>query len=360
MKMKIIGIISLLILALTGCAKSEDLDPEQDDPAQVSVVLGGAELTSKASYLELSDAEKAIKDYKIFFFNKDRGGIVTLELSGKGLEEASPYSLDRVGVDPGNYRIYAVINSSDLCAKVKTESELLALEADLTKTHSHDALLQIGYVDANIVASSGEQKISIPVRRLCSRVHIGSIRNACGGELTLSEAYLTNVPGACDLSGNVSSSKWYNMYGLLSVPSDPEKNAISVSTGPEPTVIKIGKTIPASATEELENINLYCYPNTLDIDQADTYDGQSDFEPVATYLVLRSDNKGDEPRYYQFRINKDEALSSALKANTTYTLDIVISGAGSTVITDLSTKGIISASVTVTDWDSGTTTTFDM
>jgi len=322
---------------------------------------------TKAADYSASASEKKITDYTILFFADRADGDVTLIKSGKP-GKTSPLTFSLGGVSYDSYRVYAVCNCGDLVKGVKTEKELLALAVDLPAYNSHDDLIMIGYADLEV--NSETASTTINVRRLVSRVSIRTVTNKLSQDLTLKAAYLTNVVGNQVLGETASASTWYNRYGLTEVPtSDIEGHTITTSTGCEPAVKTIGSSVEAGASTTLSECYLYCYPNTLATRQADQYEEGTAFSPTATYVVLEAVAATDgKTRYYQFPLSynaedkrKMFGIEGALDANHAYSVDVTIKTLGSEKITDLTTDGFLTVTITVIDWNTSSgVQTFEM
>jgi len=320
---------------------------------------------TKAGAHDLAASEQRISNYEVLFFDQDQDGLLTSVVSASPNAAGPSLEVPAQKVRVGNYHVYALVNSDFLGQKnALYEKDFLALKLDLPIYNGHDDLIQHSEMKSLELGEDGAD-LDFAMKRYVSKVHLNSVQNSLGTQLSLKAIYLSNVLGNQNVAGNMSASVWYHQYGLALVPSDPERNAITVSTGCEPAALSLGKTVASGSTASLSDAKLYCYPNTLNLRQEDTYDGVSPFVECCTYFILEAVAASDgKTRYYQFPIayNAEDKLGieGALKANCSYGIDITIKALGAEVITDLSTDGTLEVKVTVLDWDTMETYTYDI
>jgi len=299
---------------------------------------------TKASDISSHGNEARVNDVQLLVFDAS-GNVVAYVNSGTSLTSS-------LKLKTGTYSCRAVVNGPD-AAMVKTSSALDGLSVDLAAYNDVDSdFLMCGETQNVTVMKNASSSCSITVSRFVSRVKLVSIVNECPaalGSITLKRAFLSNVVGNQNLSGQQAPSVFTNMYGRSEVSSKA-----SIIDGSSYQAVPSGLTYANLNSASLGHgvslgINdwFYSYPNSYtDVVKA----WKSSWTPTATRLVLVAAIGGND-YYYPVAIPQSTA-------NTSYDVSMTITGEGLDDPQDdpatLSDKGSLKVSVTVADWAGGT------
>lgn len=290
----------LLLLALPAC-RTEMPVP---DPAtgRLAVTLGTAATRSAAA----TEAEKRIWDAQFLLF--DQRGDCCFWQRVAFPEPMETYRAD-LTVPAGLHDIWVVTNLAASLQDIPDVQSLLGQPILLTDnalvTGGETGLVMAGSVSRIPIGDNGTTGCRIDVRRLVSRVHVGSIRNALPGGVSVGNPVLqlSNIVADRNLEGTAAPSRWCNK--LLDKGSDMTAQA-PVS----------GTAIAPGATWECD-ARLYAFPNPVTQDVT----GGSSFSPRKTRLVLRCEIEGTRC-YYPVTLDLFEE-------NTSYGVSLTLQRPGS-------------------------------
>ena len=241
------------------------------------------------------------------------------------------------------------MNGPDLSA-VATLSALQAKAVDLadnslTKT---EGFVMAGSTSCTVSATGGTAAVT--VSRLVSRVALQKVTNSLPsgyGALKIDNVTLINVVGNQNLAGNASIATWYNKMGRKDggAQADIIDGSTNKASCPSLTFAAPAATVNNGAAHTPATPHLfYCYPNAT---SADANGWVSSFTARKTRLVVAATISGTR-YYYPVTISTPER-------NKAYTVELTITGLGSTDPDQPVSKGAITASVTVQGWQTGAT-----
>lgn len=347
---KTFSILALAAAVLCSCDKNADCVPcqkaeENQEPATLSVSLGfDDELQTRAvtAYTTAQDYEQAVNSVQILVFDAS-GKINMYKDAGTAVSDI------QLSTTAGQKTVWAVVNGPDLSA-VASLSALQAKAVDLadnslTKT---EGFVMAGSTSCTVSATGGTAAVT--VSRLVSRVALQKVTNSLPsgyGALKIDNVTLINVVGNQNLAGNASISTWYNKMGRKDggAQADIIDGSTNKASCPSLTFAAPAATVNNGAAHAPTTPHLfYCYPNAT---SADANGWVSSFTARKTRLVVAATISGTK-YYYPVSINTPER-------NKAYTVELTITGLGSTDPDQPVSKGAITASVTVQEWLPGTT-----
>ena len=346
---KTFSILALAAAVLCSCDKNADCVPcqnaeENQEPATLSVSLGFDDPETRAvtAYTTAQDYEKAVNSVQILVFDAS-GKINMYKDAGTTVSDI------QLSTTAGQKTVWAVVNGPDL-STVATLSALQAKAVDLadnslTKT---EGFVMAGSTSCTVSATGGTAAVT--VSRLVSRVALQKVTNSLPsgyGALKIDNVTLINVVGNQNLAGNASIATWYNKMGRKDggAQADIIDGSTNKASCPSLTFVAPAATVNNGAAHTPATPHLfYCYPNAT---SADANGWVSSFTARKTRLVVAATISGTK-YYYPVTINTPER-------NKAYTVELTITGLGSTDPDQPVSKGAITASVTVQGWQTGAT-----
>ena len=321
------------------CQKEEG--QEQKATLQVSLDLEGEPQTRVTNYVTAQAYETAVNDVQIFVFDS-KGALATY------LDADTKTSGISINTIYGEKTVYAVVNGPDL-SEITTQNELENTAVDLgaNSTTTSKGFVMVGSSTCNVSGSTAT--VSIAVKRLVARVALQKITNslpASYGSLTVNNVMLINVAGNQNLECTAAISKWYNKMGRKDGATSSSQiidGTTNLASHPSLTFMSVSKTVAngsslAPATPYL----FYTYQNNC---TAEGSGWATTFSARKTRLVVTA-TIGGTKYYYPISIDSPNR-------NTAYTVELTITGLGSSDPDILVEKGAITATVTVDPWQSG-------
>lgn len=347
---KTFSILALAAAVLCSCDKNADCVPcqkaeENQEPATLSVSLGfddEPQTRAVTAYTTVQDYEQAVNSVQILVFDAS-GKINMYKDAGTAVSDI------QLSTTAGQKTVWAVVNGPDLSAvaslsALQTKAVDLA-DNSLTKT---EGFVMAGSTSCTVSATGGTAAVT--VSRLVSRVALQKVTNSLPsgyGALKIDNVTLINVVGNQNLAGNASISTWYNKMGRKDggAQADIIDGSTNKASCPSLTFVAPAATVNNGAAHTPATPHLfYCYPNAT---SADANGWVSSFTARKTRLVVAATISGTR-YYYPVTINTPER-------NKAYTVELTITGLGSTDPDQPVSKGAITASVTVQEWLPGTT-----
>ena len=224
-KLFLIAAAAAVLLTVDSCQKKEVDAPviEEEGIVEVSFSLDGMDATVGTRALDTS-LENSIKSVQIFVFRKggaqdgkvDNAVYVPLNTAVSSTYQVSPFKCT-----VGDREAWTVVNAPEdytqsvtTLAELKTKTVKLSDNAD----DSGQKLLMVGNVmtaeDGQTVVTkftSGELKVKMKVARLVAGVRLAKVVNkmqvpSLQGSVSITGAYLMNVPGLQRLDGTLKAS----------------------------------------------------------------------------------------------------------------------------------------------------------
>ncbi len=330
-----------------SCDKDKDCIPcQKEDQAEatlaVNLDLEDDAQTKATAYVTAQPYETAVNDVQVLVF--DSTGALNAYVDAD--DKTSGISIKTT---TGSKSICAVVNGPDLSSVTKI-AELNAKSIDLgdNSTEATTGFVMAGSTTCNV--KTGSQDISVSVKRFVSRVALQKVSNALPasyGSMTINNVTLINVVGNQNLAGAETASTWYNKMGR----KDGATAASQIIDGnsylaslPSLTFKSVESNVASGASLTPSTPYLfYCFPNST---STDTTGWMSTFYARKTRIVVTATIGGT--KYYY------PVLIDFPARNSAYTVELTITGLGSTDPDKPVEKGSITATVTVDPWQNGT------
>ena len=343
---KTLLLMAAVVAMACSCDGEKDCIPcQKEDQAEatlaVNLDLEDDAQTKATAYVTAQPYETAINDVQVLVFDSSGAlnAYVDADTKTSGIN---------IKTTTGSKTIYAVVNGPDL-SSVTTIPELNAKTIDLgdNSITSTAGFVMAGSTSCNVSTSS--QNVNVTVRRFVSRVALQKVNNALPtsyGAMTINNVTLINVVGNQNLAGTASVSTWYNKMGRkdgATATGQIIDGSTYVASHPTLTFKSVGSSVAngASLTPTTPYL-FYCYPNST---TTDATGWSSSFTARKTRLVVAA-TIGGTKYYYPVVIDTPAR-------NTAYTVELTITGLGSTDPDKPVQKGSITASVTVEGWAAG-------
>ena len=344
---KTISILAMAAAVLCSCDKNADCVPceDQQETGTLAVSLlfdEGAQTKAVTSFTTSQTYEKQVNKVQIFVFDES-GKINIYKDAGTTQSNIS------ISTTTGKKTIWAVVNGPDL-SEVASLAELedTAIDLAANSTTAATGFVMAGSTSCTVSASAATANIS--VSRLVARVALKKVTNQLPdgyGALTIENVVLTNVAGNQNIAGDATPATWYNKMGRKDGATessqiiDGETNKASC----EALTFKSVKQEVAHGSDL--NITtpylFYSFPNS---NTAGSTGWVNPFTARASRLVVTATIDG--VKYYY-----PVTLSKKLERNKAYTVEITITGLGSTDPDKPIEKGGLTAAITVLDWGDG-------
>ena len=341
---KTLFIMAAIAAMVCSCQPEEDCAPcEQQKRATLNISLDFEDegQTKATNYVTAQTYETQVNDVQVLVFDSsgNLNAYVDADTKTSGIS---------ISTTSGTKSVWAVINGPDLSG-ITTLSAMNAISIDLgsNSTTASTGFVMAGYASCTVGTTAASASIS--VKRLVSRVAMQKITNALPasyGIITINNVALINVVGNQNISGNASISTWYNKMGR----KDGATSTSQVIDGrsylascPALTFKSVGASVAngGSLTPTTPYL-FYTYPNGT---TTDATGWTTSFTDRKTRLVVTATISGQK-YYYPVVIDTPAR-------NTAYTVELTITGLGSTDPDKPVQKGSINASVTVQGWASG-------
>ena len=327
-----------------SCEPKKDCLPCQEEKTatlNVSLDFEDENHTKATSYVTSQTYETAVNNVQVLVFDSTGAlnAYVDADKSVTGIT---------INTTAGSKTVWAVVNGPDL-SSVTTVSGLSAMAIDLgdNSTTASAGFVMAGSTTCTV--SSSTATTSISVRRFVSRVALAKVSNSLPdsyGSLTVNSVALINVVGNQNLNGSASISTWYNKMGRkdgATASSQIIDGSSYLASCPTLTFRSISSSVAngSSLTPSTPYL-LYCYPNST---STDAEGWSSSFTARKTRLVVTATISGTK-YYYPIVIDTPAR-------NTAYTVELTITGLGSSDPDQPVVKGSINASVSVQGWSAG-------
>ena len=337
-------IMAAIAAIACSCEPEKDCLPCQEEKTatlNVSLDFEDDNHTKATSYVTSQTYETAVNNVQVLVFDSTGAlnAYVDADKSVTGIT---------INTTAGSKTVWAVVNGPDL-SSVTTVSGLSAMAIDLgdNSTTASAGFVMAGSTTCTV--SSSTATASISVRRFVARVALAKVSNSLPdsyGSLTVNSVALINVVGNQNLAGAATPSTWYNKMGRkdgATASSQIIDGSSYLASCPTLTFKSISSSVAngSSLTPSTPYL-LYCYPNST---STDAEGWSSSFTARKTRLVVTATISGTK-YYYPIVID-------APTRNTAYTVELTITGLGSTDPDKPVVKGSINASVTVQGWSAG-------
>ena len=344
---KTISILAMAAAVLCSCDKNADCVPceDQQETGTLAVSLlfdEGAQTKAVTSFTTSQTYEKQVNKVQVFVFDES-GKINIYKDAGTTQSNIS------ISTTTGKKTIWAVVNGPDL-SEVASLAELedTALDLAANSTTAATGFVMAGSTSCTVSATAATANIS--VSRLVARVALQKVTNQLPdgyGALTIENLVLTNVAGNQNIAGDATPATWYNKMGR----KDGATESSQIIDGETNKASCEALTFKSVKQEVAHGSNLnittpylfYSFPNS---NTAGSTGWVNPFTARASRLVVTATIDG--VKYYY-----PVTLSKKLERNKAYTVEITITGLGSTDPDKPIEKGGLTAAITVLDWVDG-------
>ena len=342
---KTLFIMAAIASMACSCDKNSDCEPcqEADTKATLNVSLDFEDepQTRATSYVTAQTYETKVNDVQVLVFDSTGAlnAYVDADTKTSGIS---------ISTTAGSKTVWAVVNGPNL-SSITTLSALQSTAVDLGANSTTETTGFVMAGSTTCTVGSSAATASIAVKRLVARVALQKINNSLPGSygaLTVNNVTLINVAGNQNLAGSASVSTWYNKMGRkdgATATGQIIDGSTFVASHPTLTFKSVGSAVAngGSLTPTTPYL-FYCYPNST---TTDATGWSSSFTARKTRLVVAA-TIGGTKYYYPVVIDTPAR-------NTAYTVELTITGLGSTDPDKPVQKGSITASVTVEGWASG-------
>ena len=342
---KTLFIMAAVAAMACSCDKDADCGPCQEAQTKatlnVSLDFEDEPQTRATSYVTAQTYETKVNDVQVLVFDSTGAlnAYVDADTKTSGIS---------ISTTAGSKTVWAVVNGPNL-SSITTLSALQSTAVDLGANSTTETTGFVMAGSTTCTVGSSAATASVAVKRLVARVALQKINNslpASYGALTVNNVTLINVVGNQNLAGSASISTWYNKMGRkkdATATGQIIDGSTYVAEIPTLTFKSVGTSVAngGSLTPTTPYL-FYCYPNST---STDATGWSSSFTARKTRLVVAA-TIGGTKYYYPVVIDTPAR-------NTAYTVELTITGLGSTDPDKPVQKGSITASVTVEGWASG-------
>ena len=338
-------IMAAIAAMACSCDKNSDCEPCQEAETKatlnVSLDFEDEPQTRATSYVTAQTYETKVNDVQVLVFDSTGAlnAYVDADTKTSGIS---------ISTTAGSKTVWAVVNGPNL-SSITTLSALQSTAVDLGANSTTETTGFVMAGSTTCTVGSSAATASVAVKRLVARVALQKINNSLPGSygaLTVNNVTLINVAGNQNLAGTASVSTWYNKMGRkdgATATGQIIDGSTYVASHPTLTFKSIGSSVAngASLTPTTPYL-FYTYQNPT---TSDTTGWSASFTARKTRLVVTA-TIGNIKYYYPVVIDTPAR-------NTAYTVELTITGLGSTDPDKPVQKGSITASVTVEGWASG-------
>ena len=339
-----IFIMAAIAAIVCSCEPENDCLPCQEEKTatlNVSLDFEDDTQTKATSYVTSQTYETAVNNVQILVFDSTGAlnAYVDADKSVAGIT---------INTTAGSKTVWAVVNGPDL-SSVTTAAVLSSKAIDLgdNSTTASAGFVMAGSTTCTV--SSSTTTAIITVNRFVSRVALAKVTNSLPdsyGSLTVNNVTLTNVVGNQNLAGAATASTWYNKMGRKDGATASNQiidGSTYLASHPTLTFKSVESSVASGASHTPTTPYLfYTFPNST---SNDVTGWATSFTARKTRLVVAA-TIGGKKYYYPVVIDTPSR-------NNAYTVELTITGLGSTEPDKPVEKGTINASVTVEGWATG-------
>lgn len=333
-----------LLLIFTSCNAdiSIPVDSVSNSEIRINILNHG---TKGGAYIDEVEYETVVNSVQVLVFDES-GVLCAYKNAGKTISDII------ITTTVGPKEIWAVVNGPDL-SQVKDVYSLDEIDLrldDQSITHSK-GFPMTGH-SRYVVGTSNGGEVMVSVSRLLSRIAFRSITNATPisyGEMEILYAFLQNVVVNGSLSGfPFSQTIWCNKSGRNNA-GDILDGLTSVAEHPALTFAAINKSIfSGSVLEPGIPYLFYCYPNSV---YEHSFNKEWCERKTALTVAARFKNIDNTIRYYTIVL--PDMAEGILMGNTTYTVDLTVTGLGQDDPCDSTVKKDSFAEIKIEPWIEG-------
>ena len=328
-----------------SCDKNSDCEPCQEAETKatlnVSLDFEDEPQTRATSSVTAQTYETKVNDVQVLVFDSTGAlnAYVDADTKTSGIS---------ISTTAGSKTVWAVVNGPNL-SSITTLSALQSTAVDLGANSTTETTGFVMAGSTTCTVGSSAATASVAVKRLVARVALQKINNSLPGSygaLTVNNVTLINVAGNQNLAGTASVSTWYNKMGRkdgATATGQIIDGNTYVASHPTLTFKSVGSAVANGGS--LTPTTPYLFYTFQNPTTSDATGWSSSFTARKTRLVVAA-TIGGTKYYYPVVIDTPAR-------NTAYTVELTITGLGSTDPDKPVQKGSITASVTVEGWASG-------
>ena len=341
---KTLFIMAAIAAIVCSCDPDKDCIPcQEEEKGTLSVSLDFEDegQTKATSYVTAQTYETKVNDVQVLVFDSTGAlnAYVDADTKTSGIS---------ISTTAGSKTVWAVVNGPDL-SSITTLSALQSTAVDLGANSTSEATGFVMAGSTTCTVGSSAATASVAVKRLVARVALQKINNSLPGSygaLTVNNVTLINVAGNQNLAGTASVSTWYNKMGRkdgATATGQIIDGSTYMASHPTLTFKSVGSAVANGGS--LTPTTPYLFYTFQNPTTSDATGWSSSFTARKTRLVVAA-TIGGTKYYYPVVIDTPAR-------NTAYTVELTITGLGSTDPDKPVQKGSITASVTVEGWASG-------
>ena len=338
----------LAALAAVGCNKNfGEIPGVQQGSGELTVSIGTAAPTKATSP---TAGERTISSLQVFVF--DNTGKLDISHAFTSAEISAMKAT--MTVKTGDKQVWAVANAAaSKLSSVITVDQLKAVTVDLSE-NAPSKLIQVGSASQTLTTKG--ESVTLTLSRLVARVSLAKVKNSlipAYGAIKVERVFLANVVGNQNLGGTAAPSLWYNKEGLKDesplVAAHIIDGGSNAASCPSLTFAKPAATIAGDSSSAwgATDYLFYAFPNASTVKPAGF---NATFSAQQTVLIVAVTISGT---LYYYPV----VLKNGLAANTEYAVSLDITGLGSSDPNKPIEKGALTATVTVSDWTTGSAVT---
>ena len=342
---KTLFIMAAIAAMACSCDKNSDCEPCQEAETKatlnVSLDFEDEPQTRATSYVTAQTYEPKVNDVQVLVFDSTGAlnAYVDADTKTSGIS---------ISTTAGSKTVWAVVNGPNL-SSITTLSALQSTAEDLGANSTTETTGFVMAGSTTCTVGSSAATASVAVKRLVARGALQKINNSLPGSygaLTVNNVTLINVAGNQNLAGTASVSTWYNKMGRkdgATATGQIIDGSTYMASHPTLTFKSVGTSVANGASLTPTTPYLFYTYQTLTANDANGW--SSTFSARKTRLVVAA-TIGGTKYYYPVVIDTPAR-------NTAYTVELTITGLGSTDPDKPVVKGSINASVTVQGWSAG-------
>lgn len=330
--------------------------PGTVDSGSALTLVIAAEPSTKASDVTLQTWERQVNRLQILLFSDGR-----LALYESLLPSSFPCSRSYASLREGNYHAYAVANGPDLDG-ILYEDVFVSTSVSLSDCSIDPSKGFVMVASDTVTLGGGDSmSISLTLRRLAARFRLASIENQVpdtysdGGRIHILGVYLANAPGTWNIAGTGSASGWVNLGGRTTGKQGSRQSEYYISSPSQvnPSACRdlvfrrLSVSMAQGARRELDGCLLYCFPNSVAIDQTGPVKDAG--RGAWTRLVLLA-QVNDRLWWYPLTLFPD---GQGPDPNLSYDIRLMLRATGSSDPNEPVGPGTLAAVLSCSGWQSG-------
>ena len=347
-KIKLLTSVFAAAALLAACDNSA-LTTAEGNEGSIRIAFDVPEATRAAA----QGNEAVVSDVQVLLFDANKN---LYKYYAFGQDEVSARNATIDNVVNGTYTVYVVANGPDLTV-YNHEEDFKAAPIGLERYNNPASDFVMEGSGSVTVSGTGTADVTVAVSRHVARVVLKKVTNNLAssyGGITVNTVLLSNVVCIQNIAGTRDPgsvpANWINKEGRMDEAVRDASHIIDGTTyaasSPAVTFSAMNQVVPNGDSWRGEKY-FYAYPNSA-TGEPDGF--KEPFTAQRSVLVLNVTYSGQN---YYYPV----VLRNGLARNTSYEIEVTITGAGSDDPNKPLTKGSLSVTVTVDNWLDGTSYT---